>query len=283
MNNKRSILISGASTGIGRECALLLDKQGFKVFAGVRKTSDFEALTLSGNRNIQPVILDVCKDKDVRSVIKLVSEDKTYRFFGLINNAGLGISGLVEVMPFEEFKKLFEVNLFGVHRLTRAFLPMIRKNEGRIINIGSSSSFFSGPALGPYAATKFALRAYTDALRMEMKFFNVFVSLVAPGPVESAIWDKAQVYKEKVRKNTDPELLEVYNTFLKAGDKLLDKVELIPAMHVANAVLHGLIARKPKYVYLVGKNAKMAHFISKIPQKWSDYLFLSRWQKIVDS
>ena len=283
MNYKRSILISGASTGIGKECALLLDKQGFKVYAGVRKTSDFEALTLSGNGNIQPVMLDVCKDEDVRGIFKLVSEDNKYRFFGLINNAGLGISGIVEAIPLEELKRLFEVNLFGVHRLTRAFLPMIRKNKGRIINIGSSSSFFSGPALGPYAATKFALRAYTDALRMEMKFFDVSVSLVAPGPVESAIWAKAQIYKEKVRKNTNPELLEVYNAFLKAGDRLLNKVELIPAIHVANAVLHGLTARKPKFVYLVGKNAKMAHFISKIPLKWSDYLFLNHMRRIAES
>jgi short-subunit dehydrogenase len=280
MNKKKSVLISGTSTGIGKECALLLDKQGFKVFAGVRNTSDYEQLAKSGSGNIQPVMLDVCKDEDVRAAFNLISEDLSNPLFGLVNNAGLGISGFVEVMPIQEFMKLFEVNVFGVHRLTRAFLSTLRKNGGRIINIGSSSSYFSGPALGPYAATKFALRAYTDALRMEMKFFNVSVSLVAPGPIESAVWSKAQKYKEEVRESTSPDLQELYGDFMKAGDRLLEEVRPLPAHHVAHAVLHGLTARKPKYVYLIGKNARIAYFISRLPKKWGDRLFLNRWKKI---
>ena len=250
------------------------------MYAGVRNTSDYEQLARSGSGNIQPVMLDVCKDEDVRAAFDLISEDSSNPLFGLVNNAGLGISGFVEVMPIQEFMKLFEVNVFGVHRLTRAFLSTLRMNGGRIINIGSSSSYFSGPALGPYAATKFALRAYTDALRMEMKFFNVSVSLVAPGPIESAVWNKAKKYKEEVRESTSPDLLELYGDFMKAGDRLLEEVRPLPAHHVAHAVSHALTARKPKYVYLIGKNARIAHFISRLPKKWGDSLFLNRWKKI---
>lgn len=283
MHPKKSILITGTSTGIGRECALLLADKGFKIYAGVRNPLDFQKLKDLGNGRIQPVMLDVCNDQDVAEVFRIISEDQDYPLFGLINNAGIGISGILEATPLDEFRRLFEVNLFGVHRVTRIMLPLIRRNKGRVINIGSSSSFFSGPALGPYAGSKFALRAYNDALRMEMKPFGVHVCFIAPGPVESAIWSKAREYKEKVRKNTGPELLETYRVFIAAGDKILDKINPIPSIHVANAVFHGLTARKPRNVYLVGKNAKLAHFISLLPKSWSDRLFINRLRKISES
>jgi short-subunit dehydrogenase len=275
MENNKSILITGASTGIGRACALSLDKLGFKVFAGVRNSSDFMELGKVGFGNIQPVMLDVSKQDDINDVHQIVSEEKDFPLHGLVNNAGVGISGIIETTPVEEFIKLFDVNFMGLHRVTKTMLPLIRKNRGRIINIGSSSSFMTGPALGPYSASKFAVRAYNDALRIEMKSFGVRVSLVAPGPVESAIWDKARVYKEKVRENTDHELLKVYEIFVKAGDRLLDQVDPIPAVLVANAVVHGLTAKKPKYVYFIGKNAKMAHFFSWMPKNWTDHIFLN--------
>ena len=279
MKNNLSLLITGASTGIGRACALHFDKQGIKIYAGVRNQDDYEDLQQVGSENLQPVILDVCNDSDVEETLKIISHDSNNSLFGLINNAGIGISGLIEAIPVAELKRIFEVNLFGLHRVTQAFLPMIRKNKGRIINIGSSSSFMSGPALGPYSASKFALRSYNDALRIEMKAFGVEVSLVAPGPIESAIWEKAIKYKEEIRKKTSPELLKDYDLFVKAGDNLFNQIKPIPAIHVVNAVQHALTAKKPKYVYLVGKNAKMARIFSSLPKKWSDSLFLDRIKK----
>ena len=276
--NNLSILITGASTGIGRACALHLDKQGFKIYAGVRNSEDFDSLIQVGSKNMQPVILDVCKEKDVEETLKIISNDNN-SLFGLINNAGIGISGLVEATPVAVLKRIFEVNFIGLHRVTQAFLPMIRQNKGRIINIGSSSSFMSGPALGPYSASKFALRSYNDALRIEMKTFGVFVSLVAPGPIESAIWEKAKKYKEEVRKKISPELLKDYELFVKAGDNLFNQIKPIPAVHVVHAVNHALTAKKPKYVYLVGRNAILARIFSSLPKKWSDSLFLDRIRK----
>lgn len=281
--NNLSVLITGASTGIGRACALHFDNQGYKVFAGVRNSEDFDSLMEAGSDHIQPVILDVCKDEDVENVFKTVLNDKDNTFYGLVNNAGIGISGLIEAIPVFELKRIFEVNFFGLHRVTQAFLPLIRKNKGRIVNIGSSSSFMSGPALGPYSASKFALRSYNDALRIEMKTFGVHVSLIAPGPVESAIWEKAINYKKEIRKQIAPELLKDYDMFVKAGDSLFDQIKPIPAYHVVNAVHHALTVRKPKILYLVGKNAVMARIFSSLPKKWSDSLFLDRIKKAAGS
>jgi short-subunit dehydrogenase len=281
MNRHPSILITGASTGIGRECTLELSKQGYKIYAGVRKQEDFDALNSIGSEYIYPIILDVCKEDDTQEAFKILSKDNDCPLFGLINNAGIGISGMIEVTPVEELIKLFEVNIIGLHRVTKAMLPLIRKSKGRIINIGSSSSFFSGPGLGIYASSKFAVRAYNDSLRMEMKSHGVKVSLVAPGPIESEIWDKSKAYKEYLRSKTDPELLKTYEMFVKAGDKILDKIKPIPAIHVVKAVLHGLTAKKPKYVYMV--NARAARFISRIPKKWSDYLILKEIQKTANN
>lgn len=277
--NKLSILITGASTGIGRACALHFDNQGYKVFAGVRNSEDYEKLIKAGSDNLKPVILDVCKDDDVANTLKIILDDNDSTFYGLVNNAGIGISGLIEATPVSELRRIFDVNFIGLHRVTQAFLPLIRKNKGRIVNIGSSSGFMSGPALGPYSASKFALRSYNDALRIEMKTFGVHVSLIAPGPIESAIWEKAIKYKEEIRKKISPELLKDYDLFVKAGDALLDQIKPIPVVHVVNAVNHSLTAKKPKYLYLVGKNAVMARIFSSLPKKWSDSLFLDRIKK----
>ena len=281
MNKNKSVLITGASTGIGRECALVLDKEGFKVYAGIRNPDDFKLLGELGTGNIRPVILDVCKSEDINEVFKTIEQDADNPLFGLINNAGIGISGIIEVTPVEELTRLFEVNFIGLHRITKTFLPLLRKNKGRIVNIGSSSSFLSGPGLGPYAASKFAVRAYNDALRMELKTQGVHVALVAPGPIESAIWDKAKRYKEFIRSHIDPELKETYKMFVKASDKILDKIKPKPASLVAKAVLHGLTVKKPKYVYMV--NAKIVRFLSRMPQRWIDRLYLKHIQKISES
>jgi short-subunit dehydrogenase len=280
---KLSVLITGASSGIGRACALYFDNEGYKVYAGVRNSEDFDSLLKAGSDRIQPVILDVCKDEDVAKTLKIVLEDTDAKLYGLVNNAGIGISGLIEAIPMAELKGIFEVNFFGLHRVTQTFLPLIRKNKGRIVNIGSSSSFMSGPALGPYSASKFALRSYNDALRIEMKTFGVHVSLIAPGPVESAIWEKAIQYKEEVRKKISPELLKDYDMFVKAGDALFGQIKPIPAYHVVNAVDHALTSRRPKNTYLVGKNALLARIFSGLPKKWSDSIFLNRIKKAAGS
>jgi short-subunit dehydrogenase len=282
MSRKQSILITGASSGIGKACALHLDQSGFKVYAGVRKASDGEALREEASENLQPVILDVTKTDTIQAVLELISRDSDYPFFGLVNNAGIGISGVLEATPETELRKLLEVNVVGLHAVTRACLPLLRKQTGRIINIGSSAGFIAGPGASSYAASKFAVRAISDSLRLELQPFGMSVSLVAPGAIKSDIWDKAKAYKDELRKSLAPELLEAYKLFITAGDKLVDQIKPIPAIEVAKAVHHALTAKKSKPCYIVGQDAKKAYTFSKLPKSLLNWLMIKHISRLAE-
>ncbi len=274
MRNNRSVLITGTSTGIGKACAIHLDKMGFKVFAGVRKDKDKDILINEASGKLKPIILDVVKEDTIVDAVNIISNETEYPLFGLVNNAGIGISGVLEATPVTELRNLMEVNVIGLHAVTKAFLPLLRKNKGRIINIGSISGFMASPGSSSYAATKFAVRAISDSLRIELKPFDMFVSLVAPGATESSIWDKSRAYKKKLRKSADTELLDAYKLFVKASDKMLDSIAPIPAVQVAKAVAHGLTSKKPKNVYFVGNDAKKVYILSKLPKRLINLLYI---------
>ena len=280
METKQSVLITGASSGIGRACALYLDEMGFKVFAGVRKDEDKVSLNSETSDMLEPIILDVTKEDTILEAVEKISNETEYPLFGLVNNAGIGISGVLEATPVEEFRKLLEVNVLGLHAVTKAFLPLLRKSRGRIVNIGSSGSFMATPGGGSYAASKFAVRAINDSLRLELKPLGMTVSLVAPGAIESSIWDKSKAYKEKLRKNASPELLEAYKLFIAVGDKMLDYIKPIPAIKVAEVVNHALTSSKPKRLYLVGNDAQKAHTLSKFPKWLFDWMVLKHLGEI---
>ena len=274
MRNNRSVLITGTSTGIGKACALHLDKMGFKVFAGVRKDKDKDTLINEASEKLKPIILDVVKEDTIVDAVNIISNETEYPLFGLVNNAGIGINGVLEAIPVTELRNLMEVNVIGLHAVTKAFLPLLRKNKGRIINIGSISGFIASPGSSSYAASKFAVRAITDSLRIELKPFGMFVSLIAPGAIESSIWDKSREYKKELRKSADTELLDAYKLFVKASDKMLDSIAPIPAVEVAKAVAHGLTSKKPKNVYFVGNDAKKVYILSKLPKCLLNLLFI---------
>ncbi len=282
VENSKSVLITGASSGIGKACAIHLDKIGFKVFAGVRKDSDGGALKEEASDRLKPVILDVVDEETIAGAFKEISAETGYPLFGLVNNAGIGISGVLEATPTEEFRKILEVNVLGLHAVTKTFLPLLRKNKGRVINVGSSASFMAGPGGGSYAASKFAVRGISDSLRIELRPLGMFVSLVAPGAIESSIWDKARAYKEKMRESTAPELKEAYELFIKAGDKMVDSIKPIPAAEVAGAVEHGLTSKRPKCVYLVGNDAKKAYKLSRLPKGILNWMVIKHITAIVN-
>ena len=156
---------------------------------------------------------------------------------------------------------------------------MIREGKGRIINIGSGSSFLAFPGASVYCASKFAVKAITDSLRVEMKLFDIPVSLVAPGAIESAIWEKSRAYKKKLRESVKPELAQLYDPFRKFGDKLIDEVKPIPAIEVAKAVTHVLTSSKPKVYYIVGKDAKGLSKAAKLPKKLLDWMIMKHVNK----
>lgn len=283
MKRKDSVLITGASTGIGKACALHLDKLGFRVFCGVRKAEDMDTLRKEASDTLQPVMLDVTKMDTIQTAIDHISRESEYPLFGLVNNAGIGISGVLEATPETELRKLLEVNVIGLHVVTRACLPLLRKQAGRIINIGSSASFMAGPGASSYSASKFAVRAISDSLRLEVQPFGMCVSLVAPGAIESDIWDKAREYKEKLRKSVAPELLEAYKLFVLAGDRMVDVIQPIPALEVAKAVEQGLTSKKPKYEYLVGKDARKADNLSRLPKSLLNWLVMKNITQIAET
>ena len=282
MNEQKSIVITGASTGIGKATALHLDTLGFKVYAGVRKETDAHRLEGEASANLQALMLDVTDSATIEEAAKTVRDDTEHELHGIINNAGIGISGVLEATPEVELRKVLEVNVVGLHAMTRAFLPLLKFTGGRVINIGSTASFMAGPGSSSYAASKYAVRAITDALRLEVQPFGISVSMIAPGAIESEIWNKAQEYKEQLRNSIAPELLEDYRMFIDAGDKMVKTIKPIPAIEVATAVEHALTSPKPQMEYLVGKDCIRAYKASRMPKKFVNKVLLKRIQKAAE-
>ena len=182
--DQKAVLITGATTGIGRAAAERLAAAGVFVYAGARKDADIEEL----NRieNIKAVRLDVTKQDQVDAAVELIRQDGR-ELWGLVNNAGVNVVAPLVVADEEDFRFLFDVNVFGVYRVTKAFAPLIIESEGRIVNISSISGVLSGGGYGMYAASKHALEAMTDALSSELGDLGVHVSAVNPGNFASEI------------------------------------------------------------------------------------------------
>lgn len=281
--SQRAVLITGASSGIGKACALHLAERGFLVFAGVRTEKDADALKHAAPDRLRPIILDVTCETMIGEAVNTVSSQTDAPLFGLVNNAGIGWSGVLEATPVDELRKVMEVNVMGLHAVTRAFLPMLRENRGRIVNVGSAISFMAGPGSSAYAASKFAVRAMTDALRLELQPLGMHVSLIAPGAVESEIWKKGKANKQALRQSTSPEVRQAYALFVRASDKIARHIKPAPAVAVARAVDHALTARKPRLVYLVGKDARKVRLLMHLPQALTNTLILKHITRIANS
>lgn len=194
----RTVVITGASTGIGRSTAERLAARGWQVFAGVRSDSDGEVL-LAANSRIKPILLDVTNPVQVESAVEVVRQALGgQKLAGLVNNAGIANMGPLALQSMEQFQAHFEVNVFGLLRATKAFLPLLGMdqdldgNPGRIINITSVGGRLASPFLGAYTATKHAVESMTDSLRRELAVFGIDAIAVGPGAVKTPIWDKAE-------------------------------------------------------------------------------------------
>lgn len=267
MKKNESILITGASTGIGKETALYLDKMGFMVFAGVRNSKDGDRLKAKASDRLKPIILDVTKEQTIQNAVKEISKESEHTLVGLVNNAGIGMRSVLEIIPKEEFQKVFDINVVGLHSVTVEFLPLLRKNRGRIVNIGSEAGFIAGAGGGAYSASKFAVRALTDALRLEMIPFGVFVSYVAPTSTESKIWDKNKE-DSRFRKGISPELHKGYNYFFKAQDRATkERIQPMPAIEVVKDIADALFSSNPQYEYCSGSKSREAYEMSLLPKE----------------
>ncbi|MCP4260581.1 MAG: SDR family oxidoreductase [Planctomycetes bacterium] len=267
-NTKKTILISGASTGIGRHCALGLIKAGFKVLAGVRSEKAGEELAQIAPEQIKPVMLDITDRQSIDSAADLVSAKNLY---GLVNNAGIAVVGPLEFLPLEKIRKQFDVNLFGHIAVTQAFLPILRKSEGRIVNMSSVSGLVAFPFLGPYASSKFALEAFSDSLRRELKPWKIMVSLIEPGNIKTPLWNKLLFAAKSTAKNFSPEVEMYY------GKKIMNmqhnarwaSENASAPSAVADAVLHALTANRPKVRYVVGLAARKYSMLRRLLPDWA--------------
>ena len=274
-----TVLITGASTGIGAACAIRLAAAGMHVYAGVREDAAGAALRAQNAALITPLHLDVTDaDSIAAAVATLDAQLGDAGLNGLINNAGIAIGGPLEVLPMNEIRRQFDVNVFGALAVTQAFLPQLRRARGRIVNMGSIAGRIALPFLGPYCMSKSALRAMTHALRLEVDAWGIDVALVEPGAIATPIWKKSNAAADVMQATLQNDTLAHYSRHLEGIRRVIAKAEeqAISADAVARAVEHALTAAHPKTEYLVGNDARMRAAINAVlPQFLQDKLH--RW------
>jgi NAD(P)-dependent dehydrogenase (short-subunit alcohol dehydrogenase family) len=269
-------VITGASTGIGAACALHLDRLGWRVFAGVRKQADAETLKAQGSPRLTPVSLDVTDTVSISTAAGAVAGAVGQAgLAGLVNNAGIVVPGPIEFLPLADLRRQLEINVVGQVAVTQAFLPLIRASRGRIVNMGSISGRVATPFTGAYAASKFALEALTDALRLELAPWGISVSIIEPGAVATPIWEKAARTAEAILRSVPPEAFVLYAEAIEALKSTAATAEknAVDPVNVARVVQHALTAPKPKTRYLVGREAKFrAAMALLVPDRVRDSL-----------
>jgi len=274
-----TVLITGASTGIGAACAIRLAAAGMHVYAGVREDAAGAALRAQNAALITPLHIDVTDaDSIAAAVATLDAQLGDAGLNGLVNNAGIAIGGPLEVLPMNEIRRQFDVNVFGALAVTQAFLPQLRRARGRIVNMGSIAGRIALPFLGPYCMSKSALRAMTHALRLEVDAWGIDVALVEPGAIATPIWKKSNAAADVMQATLQNDTLAHYSRHLEGIRRVIAKAEeqAISADAVARAVEHALTAARPKTEYLVGNDARMRAAINAVlPQFLQDRLH--RW------
>jgi NAD(P)-dependent dehydrogenase (short-subunit alcohol dehydrogenase family) len=258
--DRRSVVVTGASSGIGEASALHLEGLGFHVFAGVRKEADAERLRRESAGNVTPLSIDVTDQQSISAAAAQVEQAVGERgLAGLVNNAGVAISGPLEFIPIEELRRQLEINLVGQVAVTQAFLALLRKGRGRVVNVSSIGGRIALPFAGPYAASKFGIEAVSDSLRRELRPWGIEVSVIEPGSVATRIWEKGTSTARELSAKLPPEGHELYGGAIALMQKAAAETAArgIPPEEVAKDVAHALTASKPKTRYLVGRDAKM--------------------------
>ncbi len=269
MESNRWILITGASTGIGRASTELLSQKGFSIYACARKETDLQEL--GEISNVFPIKLDVTNDEQISTAFQIISERNT-GLYGLVNNAGIVHPGPAMEIDTDKLEHQFDVNFFGIHRVTKQFFPLIQASMGKIIMIGSGSGLIAKPFFSSYCASKFALEGYTDSLRRELMLIGIQVIIIEPGTVNTPIWDKGE------------DTLQSYQgTLMRAEAKGLGKYAIQTARErgltperIASQIYTVLIKKNPKPRYSIVHNYWLDLAMRKMPTRLLDYLFLRK-------
>lgn len=283
--DRGAVVVTGASTGIGEACALHLDMLGFRVFAGVRNQTAAERLRARSRDQLTPLLLDVRDQPQIEAAANVVAASVGNRgLAGLVNNAGIAAAGPLEFLPIEELRRQLEVNVVGQVAVTQAFLALLRAGRGRIVNMGSVSGRSSIPLLGPYQASKYALEALTDTLRMELRPWGIQVSIVEPGGIATPIWEKSVAESDEQRKGLPPQANELYGPSMDAVRQAALQMGKrgSPTDVVVQAVAHALTAERPKTRYIVGSGARTRVLLQLLPDRLRDRLILSQISRLSD-
>ena len=264
------VLVTGASTGIGEAIARHLQGLGFDVMAGVRKDSDAERL---GEAGMEPAVIDVTDAVSIARTRDAIGDEP---LAGLVNNAGVAITGPLEFVPVEEWRAQLEVNVVGQVAVTQALLPALRRGPGRIVNISSIGGRVALPLAGPYAASKFALEAISDSLRREVAAQGIEVVVVEPGGVKTPIWEKGLAKANEIGDAMPPEADELYGDMrraITAESRRIATDRGLPPSAVAEVVGKAMTAPRPRTRYLVGSDAKQrARAAGMLPDRVMDRL-----------
>jgi NAD(P)-dependent dehydrogenase (short-subunit alcohol dehydrogenase family) len=271
----KSILISGASSGIGRALSLELDRQGYQVFAGVRNDQDAEVLRAQATQNLMPLIFDVTAPDSIATACTQIQEKTNSELFCLVNNAGISISGPMEFIPLQDFRQQIEVNLIGQLALTQACLPMLRKGKGRLIFVSSVAGRLVTPFNGPYAASKAALVAMADALRLELMPWDIHVSALFVGSVKTPIWEKSARLAGEIIRKAPSEAWIMYGKQQKRAGAFYHQTGLhgMSVENVTHIIQRLLEADHPKEYVLVGRSAWAIELMAKLlPVRLRDWM-----------
>jgi NAD(P)-dependent dehydrogenase (short-subunit alcohol dehydrogenase family) len=256
-----TVLVTGASTGIGEATALHLKQLGFDAVGAVRKDQDAERLRSQGLRTVK---LDVA---DPASIAAARAELGDGPLAGLVNNAGIAVAGPLEFLPLDQLRLQLEVNVVGQLAVIQQFLPALRAGRGRIVNLSSIGGRFALPLVGPYNASKFALEGISDSLRRELHGQGVDVILIEPGGVKTPIWGKSNELADELQQQMPPEAERLYGRLIdgvrRATIEIAQEKGIEPT-EVAEVIGKALTAKRPRTRYLVGTDAKIRGPMAKL-------------------
>jgi NAD(P)-dependent dehydrogenase (short-subunit alcohol dehydrogenase family) len=259
----RAALVTGASTGIGEACARRLVRNGWRVWAGVRREGDAPEGT-------EEILLDVTDAEQIAAAAQAIPE-----LHGLVNNAGIALAAPLEFIPVDELRRQLEVNVIAQVAVTQAFLPKLRETRGRIVFMGSIAGRSALPFLGAYASSKHALEAIADSLRVELEPFGVGVTIVEPGTILTPIWTKSAAVADAMAERMPPELGQLYGERIAVFRRLAAKRGAggASADSVAPVSSKTLTADRPATRKLVGRDAKLRAGFERLPDRLRDRLY----------
>ena len=271
----KSVVVTGASTGIGKDATRILIENGYRVFGSVRKQEDANKLSNEFGENFVPLLFDVTDEDAVHAAagqVRSVLNGET--LFGLVNNAGVAVAGPMMHIPIEQFRRQIEINVTGQLIVSQAFIPLLgadrslKGKPGRVINISSVSGKNGNPFIGPYAASKHALNGLSESMRRELILYGIDVIIVSPGPIVTPIWDKAEQEDPDQYKDTD---------YFESGIKF-QKYTIrrgrngMPVEKVSEVILKALTASKPRVEYTITPHPLRTWAMALLPKRYVDAL-----------